>query len=76
MVVATIMWHKIGVSSLVGVGSLLIIVIPIQGTFGILSRNIRAKIAPLTDRRVQLMSELIAGIQVLFLLHALFLLFL
>lgn len=65
IVVGYIMWMKIGVSTLVGIGSLLIISLPIQGSFSLLSRNIRAIIAPLTDRRVQLMSELIAGIQVL-----------
>jgi hypothetical protein len=58
------MWQKIGISTLVGIGTLLIIAIPIQGTFSLLSRNIRAMIAPQTDRRVQLMSELVAGIQV------------
>ncbi|XP_011149209.1 multidrug resistance-associated protein 4-like [Harpegnathos saltator] len=62
--VTYIMWQKIGISTFVGIGSLLIITLPIQGTFSLLSRSIRAKIAPLTDRRVQLMSELIAGIQV------------
>ncbi|XP_014467785.1 PREDICTED: multidrug resistance-associated protein 4-like [Dinoponera quadriceps] len=62
--VTYIMWQKIGISTFVGVGMLLIITLPIQGTFSLLSRNIRASIAVLTDRRVQLMSELIAGIQV------------
>lgn len=58
------MWQKIGISVLVGIGSLLIIALVIQGFFSLLSRKIRAMIAPLTDRRVQLMSELVAGIQV------------
>ncbi|KAL6424747.1 hypothetical protein ACFW04_010010 [Cataglyphis niger] len=64
-IVGYIMWQKIGVSIFVGIGLLLIICLPIQGTFSLLSRNIRAMIAPLTDRRVQLMNELIAGIQVI-----------
>lgn len=64
-IVGYIMWHKIGISIFVGIGLLLIICLPIQGTFSLLSRDIRAKIAPLTDRRVQLMNELIAGIQVI-----------
>lgn len=58
------MWRKIGISELVGIGSLLIIALIVQGTFSLLSRKIRAMVAPLTDRRVQLMSELVAGIQV------------
>lgn len=59
------MWQKVGVSILVGIMLLLIISVPIQGTISLLSRKIRAVIAPLTDRRVQLMNELIVGIQVL-----------
>lgn len=58
------MWQKIGILVVVCIGSLLIIALVVQGSFSLLSRRIRAKIAPLTDRRVQLMSELIAGIQV------------
>ncbi|KAG5331515.1 MRP4 protein, partial [Acromyrmex charruanus] len=64
IIMGTIMWQKIGISVLVGIGSLLIIALLVQGTFSLLSRRIRAMIAPLTDRRVQLMSELVAGIQV------------
>ncbi|XP_012230272.1 ATP-binding cassette subfamily C member 4-like [Linepithema humile] len=63
IIAGTIMWQKIGISTLVGIG-LLIITLLIQGNFSLLSHSIRAIIAPLTDRRVQLMSELIAGIQV------------
>lgn len=59
------MWRKIGISVLVGIGSLLIIALLVQGNFSMLSRKFRAMIAPLTDRRIQLMSELVAGIQVL-----------
>ncbi|KYN05541.1 Multidrug resistance-associated protein 4 [Cyphomyrmex costatus] len=64
IIIGTIMWRKIGISVLVGIGSLLIIALAVQGTFSVLSRRIRALIAPLTDRRVQLLSELVAGIQV------------
>ncbi|XP_071557590.1 ATP-binding cassette subfamily C member 4-like [Temnothorax nylanderi] len=63
-VIAIIMWQKVGISVLVGIGSLLIIALVVQGTFSVLGRRIRAMIAPLTDRRVQLMSELVTGIQV------------
>lgn len=65
IIVGYIMWQKVGVSILMGLGILLIISIPIQGTISLLSRNIRAIIAPLTDRRIQLMNELVAGIQVI-----------
>ena len=56
------MWQKVGISSFVGIRTLLIIVLPRQGTLSFL--NLRTMIAPLTDRRVHLMSEFIAGIQV------------
>ncbi|KAG5324088.1 MRP4 protein, partial [Pseudoatta argentina] len=61
--IRTIMWQKVGISSLVGIGTLLIIVLPGQETLSFLNLKLRTMIAPLTDRRVQLMSELIAGIQ-------------
>ncbi|XP_071557592.1 ATP-binding cassette subfamily C member 4-like isoform X2 [Temnothorax nylanderi] len=64
MIIGTIMWQNIGISSLLGIGTLMIIALVIQGIISLLSRKIRAMIAPLTDRRVQLMSELVAGIQV------------
>ncbi|XP_011259351.2 multidrug resistance-associated protein 4 [Camponotus floridanus] len=65
IIVGYIMWQKVGVSILIGIGILLIISIPVQGTISLLSRSIRAIIAPLTDRRIQLMNELVAGIQVI-----------
>ncbi|XP_011877749.1 PREDICTED: multidrug resistance-associated protein 4-like isoform X1 [Vollenhovia emeryi] len=64
VIIGSIMWEKLGYSVLVGIGSLLIIALVVQGIFSLLSRRIRAMIAPQTDRRVQLMSELVAGIQV------------
>ncbi|KAG5317034.1 MRP4 protein, partial [Acromyrmex heyeri] len=57
------MWQKVGISSFVGIGTL-IIVLSGQGTLSFLNLKLRTMIAPLTDRRMQLMSELIAGIQV------------
>ncbi|XP_077262946.1 LOW QUALITY PROTEIN: ATP-binding cassette subfamily C member 4-like [Temnothorax americanus] len=64
MIIGTIMWRNIGISGLVGIGTLMFIALVVQGIISLLSRKIRAMIAPLTDRRVQLMSELVAGIQV------------
>ncbi|XP_011877750.1 PREDICTED: multidrug resistance-associated protein 4-like isoform X2 [Vollenhovia emeryi] len=68
VIIGSIMWEKLGYSVLVGIGSLLIIALVVQGIFSLLSRRIRAMIAPQTDRRVQLMSELVAGIQDLLLM--------
>ncbi|XP_036143719.1 multidrug resistance-associated protein 4 isoform X2 [Monomorium pharaonis] len=59
-----IMWQKIGFSTLVAIGLLLITVLIVQGFFSILNHKLRTMIAPLTDRRVQIMSELVTGIQV------------
>ncbi|XP_071641737.1 ATP-binding cassette subfamily C member 4-like isoform X2 [Temnothorax longispinosus] len=64
MIIGTIMWQKIGISVFAGIGMLLIITLVAQGTFNLLIPKIRAMIATLTDRRLQLMSELVAGIQV------------
>ncbi|CAD6222001.1 GSCOCT00005267001.2-RA-CDS [Cotesia congregata] len=65
IVVGYIMWQSIGIYTLIGFGSLLLLTIPIQAYASILSGKLRASIAGLTDRRVQLMSELVAGIQVI-----------
>ncbi|KAG5345041.1 MRP4 protein, partial [Acromyrmex heyeri] len=62
-IIGTIMWQKVDISSFVGIGTLLIIVLPGQGTLSFLNFKLRTMIAPLIDRRVQLMSELITGIQ-------------
>lgn len=63
-VVGYIIWRNIGVYTLVGYGVLFIITIPMQSYVGIITGKLRNLTAKLTDRRVQLMSELIAGIQV------------
>lgn len=58
------MWAMIGVSTFLGIACLLLISFPVQGCFPIMSKRLRAKLAKLTDTRVQLMSEFITGIQV------------
>ncbi|CAD6203313.1 GSCOCT00009755001.2-RA-CDS [Cotesia congregata] len=64
IVIGYIIWRSIGIYTLVGYGMLFLITIPMQGYVGIVSGKLRNVTAKLTDRRVQLMSELIAGIQV------------
>lgn len=59
------MWHIIGLSTFAGIGALLMMAVPLQTYISIISGKLRKKIAQLTDRRIQLMSEIIAGIQVL-----------
>ncbi|KYN41927.1 Multidrug resistance-associated protein 4 [Trachymyrmex septentrionalis] len=63
-IIGIIMWQKVGISYLIGIKTLLIIVLPGQETLSFLNLKLRTMIAPLTDRRVQLMSKFIARIQV------------
>ena len=58
------MWSVVGVLELVGIGVLLCASAPIQMLVTYAGRKLRSKVAQLTDTRVQLMSELVAGIQV------------
>ncbi|XP_017760874.1 PREDICTED: multidrug resistance-associated protein 4-like [Eufriesea mexicana] len=62
--VTVIMWHKAGLPSIIGVAILLLITIPNHTVFLSLVRQIRKIVATLTDSRVQLMNELISGIEV------------
>ncbi|CAD6227313.1 GSCOCT00011969001.2-RA-CDS [Cotesia congregata] len=63
-VVGYIVWRNIGIYTLVGYGVLCLVTIPMQSYVGKISGKLRKVTAKLTDRRVQLMSELISGIQV------------
>uniref|UniRef100_A0A0C9RNQ1 ABCC4_3 protein n=1 Tax=Fopius arisanus TaxID=64838 RepID=A0A0C9RNQ1_9HYME len=65
VIICVIMWTRIGISTLVGLACLLIMTIPLQVFISKMGGRLRSKIARLTDRRVQLMNELIAGIQVI-----------
>ncbi|XP_043486989.1 probable multidrug resistance-associated protein lethal(2)03659 [Polistes fuscatus] len=60
-----IMWTMVGNSVFIAIGCFLLISLPIHGYFPILSNRVRASIAILTDKRIQVMSEFINGIQVI-----------
>ncbi|XP_014611601.1 PREDICTED: multidrug resistance-associated protein 4-like [Polistes canadensis] len=60
-----IMWIMVGNSVFIAIGCFLLISLPIHGYFPIISNRVRANIAILTDKRIQLMSEFINGIQVI-----------
>ncbi|XP_046426197.1 ATP-binding cassette sub-family C member 4-like isoform X1 [Neodiprion fabricii] len=64
MLIGYVMWRSVGVASLVGIGTMMLQTIPIQGYLSHLSAKLRSKIAVKTDERVHLTSELILGIQV------------
>ncbi|XP_011505751.1 PREDICTED: probable multidrug resistance-associated protein lethal(2)03659 [Ceratosolen solmsi marchali] len=65
LLIVYIMWDSIGIILLVGIIILLLIAIPLQSIVTYTSKSLRLKIAILTDKRVQLMSELISGIKVI-----------
>ncbi|KAK0084066.1 hypothetical protein PV325_007667 [Microctonus aethiopoides] len=65
IIIGYIMWQIMGLSTFAGIGALLLMAVPLQTYISIISGKLREKIAQLTDRRIQLMSEIIAGIQVL-----------
>ncbi|GJQ86167.1 hypothetical protein Trydic_g13444 [Trypoxylus dichotomus] len=65
IVVAILMWDAVGVSSLSGILSMLMLTLPIQVLMGKLSSKFRGKVAVRTDYRVRLMNEIISGIQVI-----------
>lgn len=56
------LWQEVGVSSVIGVITLLIF-IPLQIWLASITSNIRLKTAERTDKRVNLMNEIISGLQ-------------
>lgn len=64
ILISYLIWQEVGIATLAGVAIILLQKIPEQGYIIKLSVQLRRKIAQLTDKRVQLMSELISGIQV------------
>ncbi|XP_014206367.1 multidrug resistance-associated protein 4-like [Copidosoma floridanum] len=65
VIIMYVMWNDIGMMLLVGIAILFVIAVPLQAIVIYTSKILRAKIATLTDTRVQLMSELVSGIQVI-----------
>ncbi|XP_046744998.1 ATP-binding cassette sub-family C member 4-like [Diprion similis] len=64
LVVGYVMWQYIGVVAVVGIAAIMIQTMPLQVYVGHLTAKFRSKIAAKTDERVQLMSDLISGIEV------------
>ncbi|XP_056634445.1 ATP-binding cassette subfamily C member 4-like isoform X1 [Diorhabda sublineata] len=65
IVLLLIVWNQVGVSSLVGIVSMVLLTIPIQGFLTKYVGRLRTSISKKTDNRVKLMSEIISGIQVI-----------
>ncbi|XP_046432670.1 ATP-binding cassette sub-family C member 4-like [Neodiprion fabricii] len=64
LVIGYVLWQFVGVIALVGIAVMIIQTMPIQFYVGRLTAKLRSKIAVKTDERVQLMGELISGIEV------------
>ncbi|VVC32175.1 Hypothetical protein CINCED_3A023482 [Cinara cedri] len=64
IIITYFLWQEVGVSSLLGVGTL-IVFIPLQLWLGVKTSDIRFKTSELTDKRMQLMKEIISGLQVI-----------
>ncbi|KAK4879098.1 hypothetical protein RN001_007244 [Aquatica leii] len=65
IVAGAIMYSSIGYAAFAGLAALTIQAVPLQGYLSHLQGKFRLKIANRTDRRVQLMNEITAGIQVI-----------
>lgn len=64
-VVTYFIWEAVGWSALVGLLAIFLQTVPVQSYLSKLTSELRLKIATRTDERVQLMSEIISGIQVI-----------
>ncbi|XP_025080220.1 multidrug resistance-associated protein 4-like isoform X3 [Pomacea canaliculata] len=62
--VLIILWHELGPSVLAGF-TVLLLLMPVQGTMGKLFSKLRRKTAIHTDERVKVMNEIIAGMRVI-----------
>ncbi|KAE8751049.1 ABC-transporter, subfamily C member 03 [Frankliniella occidentalis] len=62
IVVTYFLWQEVGISSLVGL-SALVLFVPVQAMLARKSSSLREKTAKRTDKRIQLMNEIIQGIQ-------------
>ncbi|XP_076270121.1 ATP-binding cassette subfamily C member 4-like isoform X2 [Rhynchophorus ferrugineus] len=65
VVVGYLMWSLIGVYCLVGIGTMIIVTIPLQTYLGKVTSQLRFKVAGRCDDRVKHMSEIVSGIQVI-----------
>ncbi|XP_018322221.1 probable multidrug resistance-associated protein lethal(2)03659 [Agrilus planipennis] len=60
-----LIWREVGISSIAGVITMLVMTIPLQGVITKFASILRLKVAQKTDRRIKLMDQLIGGIQVI-----------
>ncbi|XP_045472555.1 ATP-binding cassette sub-family C member 4-like [Harmonia axyridis] len=65
LLVGYLMWREMGISSMVGIVSMIIITLPVQLFMGSVTSKFRMQVAKRTDYRVRIMSEILSGIQVI-----------
>ncbi|KAB0798125.1 hypothetical protein PPYR_09118 [Photinus pyralis] len=65
VIAGVIMYNSVGYAAFAGLVAITIQAVPLQGYLSYLQGKLRLKIANRTDHRVQLMSEITAGIQVI-----------
>ncbi|GJQ86168.1 hypothetical protein Trydic_g13445 [Trypoxylus dichotomus] len=64
-VVSYFLWEKVGIASLAGILSVVLLTLPLQILMGKFSAKFRRKVAVRTDFRVRRMNEIISAIQVI-----------
>nr|XP_033342250.1 multidrug resistance-associated protein 4-like [Megalopta genalis] len=65
VVISSLLWMRIGILTLVSLATLIALSLPLHSVTVKMVNKVRLLIAYLTDRRVQLMQELLTGIQVI-----------
>ncbi|KAK9869554.1 hypothetical protein WA026_003307 [Henosepilachna vigintioctopunctata] len=65
LVIGYLMWMQIGSSSMAGLVSMLLMTVPLQLMMGAATSKYRLEVAKRTDKRVKIMNELLAGVQVI-----------
>ncbi|XP_077300828.1 ATP-binding cassette sub-family C member 4-like [Arctopsyche grandis] len=65
ILVCYLIYTQVSIAALIGVASITLQTLPVQGYMSKLSSSLRKKIAVRTDERVRLMNEIISGIQVI-----------
>lgn len=69
IIIFVILWHAVGIPSIIGISILLLLTVPTYTVFSPLTHQYRKITAKLIDKRMQLMNEFINGIQVMKYMH-------
>lgn len=64
-IISYLMYNIVGISSLSGIGFIIITTVPFQSYLGKITSKYRLQVAKRTDYRVRIMSEILSGVQVI-----------